>query len=102
MATLTIRNLPEETLAKFRVRAAECGRSMEAEARDWITAVAEGRARIAPHAYAVAQAGPVDPEIRARVEAAQAKVREMFGGELPKGRVDALIAERRAAAARGE
>ncbi len=34
MATLTIRNLPDEVRDKLRVRAAENGRSMEAEARD--------------------------------------------------------------------
>jgi plasmid stability protein len=97
MATLTIRNLPEETLAQFRVRAAEKGRSMEAEARALIVEAVDK-----PLGYAVAELRPVDPEIRARVEAAQAKVREMFGGELPKGRVDAFLRERRAAAARGE
>ena len=33
MATLTIRNLPDEIRDKLRVRAAQNGRSMEAEAR---------------------------------------------------------------------
>ena len=33
MAVLNIRNLPSETHARLRVRAAERGRSMEAEAR---------------------------------------------------------------------
>jgi plasmid stability protein len=33
MATLTIRNLPDEVRDRLRVRAAENGRSMEAEAR---------------------------------------------------------------------
>ena len=34
MATLTIRNLPDDVRDKLRVRAAQNGRSMEAEARD--------------------------------------------------------------------
>ncbi len=34
MATLTIRNLPDDVRDKLRVRAAENGRSMEAEARE--------------------------------------------------------------------
>jgi plasmid stability protein len=33
MATLTIRNLPDEVRDKLRIRAAHAGRSMEAEAR---------------------------------------------------------------------
>jgi plasmid stability protein len=33
MATLTIRNLPEDVRDKLRIRAAHAGRSMEAEAR---------------------------------------------------------------------
>ena len=36
MATLTIRNLPDEIRDRLRVRAAENGRSMEAEARDML------------------------------------------------------------------
>ncbi len=34
MATLTIRNLPDEVRDRLRVRAAQNGRSMEAEARE--------------------------------------------------------------------
>ena len=89
MPTLTIRNLPSAVHSALRVRAAQAGRSMEEEVRKMIEAsVIE----------------PVDPaaEIADRVARAQAKVREMFGGELPKGRVDAFLAERRAAAERGE
>lgn len=36
MATLTIRNLPDEVRDRLRVRAAQKGRSMEAEARELI------------------------------------------------------------------
>ena len=38
MATLTIRNLDEDTKARLRVRAARHGRSMEAEARTLLAA----------------------------------------------------------------
>jgi plasmid stability protein len=37
MATLNIRNLPDEVHGRLRVRAAEHGRSMEAEARSILT-----------------------------------------------------------------
>ena len=92
MATLTVRNLPDETLAKFRVRAAQHGRSMEAEARELLVAVAGG-AQLTP--------APVAHSIEDRVALAQAMIRAELG-ELPKGRVDAFIAERHAAAEQGE
>jgi plasmid stability protein len=38
MATLTIRNLPDEVRDKLRLRAGQKGRSMEAEARDVLAA----------------------------------------------------------------
>jgi len=88
MATLTIRNLPDDTLAKFRVLAAGKGRSMEAEAR----ALIEEAAR--PH-----QNGPGTED---RVARAQAIALEAFGGVMPTGVVDELLADRRAAAARGD
>ena len=37
MATLTIRNLPDDVYARLRIRAAENQRSMEAEARELVT-----------------------------------------------------------------
>jgi hypothetical protein len=51
-----------------------------------------------------AAVAPIEPEaeIAERVARAQAKVREMFGGKPPRGVVDAFLAERRAAAERGE
>jgi plasmid stability protein len=100
MATLTIRNLTDAELSAFRVLAAERGRSMEAEARELIRAVIPQLPK--PARVDLETLPEVDAEIRARVERAQAKVRAMFGGTLPKGRVDAFIAERRAAAERGE
>jgi plasmid stability protein len=39
MAVLNIRNLPDEIHAKLRIRAAQAGRSMEAEARTILTEV---------------------------------------------------------------
>ncbi len=100
MGTLTIRNIPDDELAAFRVEAAKHGRSMEAEARQLIR-------QSLPQAPKVVRLSdmnlpPVDADIRARVESVQAQVRAMFGGEMPKGRVDAFLAKRRAAAERGE
>ena len=92
MATLTVRNLPDEALAKLRVQAAQHGRSMEAEARRLIVAVAEG-AQVLP--------APDVSSIEDRVALVQAMIRAELG-QLPTGRVDAFIAERHAAAERGE
>jgi hypothetical protein len=100
MATLTVRNIPDEDLAALRVRAAGHGRSMEAEVRDMIHQAAPEKPRIAPPR--LEDLPPVPPEVRARVERVQAMVREAFGGQMPNGRVDAFLAERRAAAERGE
>lgn len=41
MATLTIRNLPDAVRDKLRLRAAQRGRSMEAEAREVLAAAVE-------------------------------------------------------------
>ena len=87
MATLTIRNIPDEALARFRVQAAQQGRSMEAEAR----AMIEGRAAEA------ARPAPLE-----RLARAQALLREAFGGHVPDDLVDDYLADRRANAARGE
>ena len=100
MGTLTVRNIPDEDLASLRVRAAERGRSMEAEVRAMIHHAAPVAPRLEPPR--LEDLPPVPPEVHARVEAAQALMREAWGGELPKGRVDAFLAERRAAADRGE
>ena len=100
MTALTIRNLPADIVGRLRVRAAEHGRSMEAELRDVLKAVAEGRAVIRE----LAQTSDVErreAEMDARIERVQVKVRRMFGGELPRGRVDAFLNERHAAAERG-
>lgn len=90
MATLTIRDLSKETLEAFRVRAARHGRSMEAEARELIRAAVGG--------FPATAQLPAEERIRR----AQSRVRDMFGGEVPKGLVDSYLAERRAAAERDE
>ena len=93
MPTLTVRNLPEAVHSALRVRAAQAGRSMEEEVRVLITdAVANENV----------SDGAVRTDVEARVAKAQAIVREMFGGELPKDVVDDFLAQRRAAAERGE
>lgn len=88
MATLTIRNLPDQVRDRVRVRAAENGRSMEAEAR-----------------RALIEAFPADTpgkrlSVRERVQLAQA----IFEPYRKPGvsLVDQLLAERREAAARGD
>jgi plasmid stability protein len=81
MATLTIRNLPDEVRERLRLRAAKAGHSMEAEIRAILTeaSLAENR--------------------RASAQALQAWVDELYGTNKPQGVVDDLIAERRREAA---
>lgn len=93
MPTLTVRNIPDEQHAALRVRAAKAGRSMEEEVRLMIAA-AVANENISEAAMLA--------DAEARVARAQAMVREMFGGELPKNAVEDFLAERRAAAERGE
>ena len=88
MATLTIRNLPDEVHAALRVRAAKAGRSMEEEIRVMIAdTLNKGTTKPDPDRAAA--------EMRALIRAAN-------GGVLPQGVVDEFIAERRAEAAREE
>ena len=88
MPTLTVRNISEEGMILFRMRAAEHGRSMEAEAR----AMIEDAGRTKASRSSVAD----------RVARAQARFAEAFGGRPPAEMVDDLLADRRAAAARGD
>lgn len=81
MATLSVRNIPDEVHAALRVRAAQAGRSMEAEVRQILI-------------DAVHSAPPGD------VASVQAFVEGLYGGARPQGVVDELIEERRQAAAR--
>ncbi len=77
MAVLNIRNLPDEVHAKLRVRAAKAGRSMEAEAREILTAVILQN-----------QSLTTPTEL-------QEWVTELYGAYKPTNTVETLIAERR-------
>ncbi len=81
MAILNIRNLPEDVHARLRIRAAKAGRSMEAEAREILTA-------------AVTQE---DDKLSAA--ALQNWVDQLYGQQKPANVVETLIAERRQEAA---
>jgi plasmid stability protein len=91
MATLNIRNLPDEVHRRLRVLAAEHGRSMEAEARAILAA-------------AVSDEGVARRKERtaAKLRDLQAFVDRLYGGNKPKNVVEDLIAERRREAAREE
>ncbi len=80
MATLTIRNVPEEVRERLRLRAARAGRSMEAEVR------------------AILEAATLEEEARLAAGALQDWVAGLYGGRPPQGAADELIAERRRAA----
>ncbi len=80
MAVLTIRNLPDDVHRRLRLRAARAERSMEAEAR-----------------AILAQACAAEPLVSA--DALKAWVSDLYGGALPAGVVDELIADRRSEAA---
>lgn len=82
MAVLNIRNLPDDVHGRLRVRAAENGRSMEAEAR----------------AILVAACAPDSHDSDAR--ALPAWVDGLYGDTKPTGVVEELIAERRREAER--
>lgn len=77
MAILNVRNLPEGTHARLRVRAAEHGRSMEAEARAILVEACGGSSRGADAA------------------SLPAWVDRLYGGNKPANAVERLIAERR-------
>lgn len=62
MATLTVRNLPDDVHRALRVRAAQHGRSTEAEIRDILEKAAkpEGRVKLGSLLASIArQAGPL-------------------------------------------
>ena len=68
MPALTIRNLPEETHRALRVRAAEHGRSTEAEIRDILEKAArpEGRIRLGSMLAAIGrEAGLTNKDVEA-------------------------------------
>lgn len=80
MATLTIRQLPDDTKARLRQRAARAGHSMEAEAR----------------AILVAAAATDEPLVTP--DALQQLVEALYAGSRPVDVVGELIAERRRSA----
>ncbi len=76
MATLTIRNLPRDVHARLRVRAARSGRSMEAEVRALLAEAVGSQKRLTGREL-------------------QEWVTSLYGGKMPQGVVDDLLAERR-------
>ena len=93
MATLTIRNLPDEVHQGLRARAAANGRSMEAEAR-----MALAQSMNDNTAMEEAKTPPKAnwPEIQAR---ARKILMAANGGVMPENVVDEWIAEKRIIAA---
>ena len=82
MAVLNIRNLSNSVHRRLRIRAAQHGRSMEAEARAILTEVCEGE------------------EMEYRTENLPGLIVELYGGTPPKNTVEDLITERRKEAQR--
>lgn len=83
MATLNIRNLPEDVHRRLRLRAAHAGRSMEAEAR----------AILASACMDGDEGGADAADLQAFVDA-------LYGPGKPEGVVDDLLEERRREAER--
>jgi len=81
VASITVRNLPEEVHKRLRQRAARAGRSMEAEIREILTDASLAEDRVAS-----------SQGLRDWVE-------RLYNGRKPSGVVDDLIAERRRQAA---
>lgn len=84
MATLTIRNLPDEARDRLRLRAARAGTSMEAEAREILVRVS---------------AEPLD---KRSAQSLQEWVDHLYGERRPVDAAGELIRERRAEAMRDE
>lgn len=84
MATLTIRNLPDDVRERLKIRAARRGRSMEAEVR------------------AILCRASLEDDRENAFEALQSWVSHVYHARPPLGTVDALLAERRRQAERGE
>lgn len=94
MKTITIRNVPDEDYRALRVRAAQNGRSMEAELRALIE---HARAENPP---ARDWRKPTPDEVARIVKEIQAETAKLIPVGAPWSEVDALIAERRAEAKR--
>lgn len=95
MATLTIRNLPDEVHQGLRARAAANGRSMEAEARAVLATTVTTSVETAEEAKAASDR---------KWASIQAKARDILtranGGVMPTNVVDEWLAEKRVIAAR--
>jgi plasmid stability protein len=102
MATLTIRNLPDDVHAALRVRAARAGRSMEEEVRVMIAELAAAENVAVTNDQAMPPEASLLAKADAAAEAVRSALRAANNGRLPSGSVDTLIAERRAEAAREE
>ena len=86
MATLTIRNLPDDVRDRLRVRAAEHGRSMEAEARVILAnALTPPRADASELQRLVAQLYSDSPPRNAVDDFIREKRREVIGEVLAEG-----------------
>lgn len=83
MATLNIRKLPDDVHQALRLRAAQHGRSMEAEAREILAEACKPRLS--------------GEEVVRRFQEAG---RKAFGGKPPEGLLDDFLKERRVDAAR--
>jgi antitoxin FitA len=88
MATLTIRNVPEETHKALRVRAALAGRSVEEEVRRILAEHAEPRREYR------------NPKTKEEIAEAVRKAQELFAPMRESYSVDQFIAEKREEAAR--
>lgn len=77
MAVLTIRNLPDEVRDRLRLRAAQAGRSMEAEVRDILARAS------------------LEPRRTANADELQDWVDQIYGQTRPSDVVDELIQDRR-------
>lgn len=77
MARLSIRNLPDDVHRCLRIRAAQAGRSMEAEAREIITAAVMADSSSSSSA------------------SLQSFVEELYRGSLPENVVEDFLRERR-------
>jgi plasmid stability protein len=66
MATLTVRNLDESRVRKLRIRAAEHGRSAEAEHREILRSVLEPMRPTLTREEAIARLGELREELKGR------------------------------------
>jgi plasmid stability protein len=92
MATLNIRNLPDEVHKRLRMRAAKHGRSMEAEARDILAEACDSAERPQPNRK----------EALAKAKRLQALIDRLYGHRKPENVVDQFLAERRREALRDD